>query len=141
MAVDASTVAVGHGLLEEGKLHLHLRDARTGNAGHNLLLHTGNLVVLVVGVVDLVLATRGIARLVGGHAFVNQAVDRGRNIAPRLIRSARGRGEHCHGQSRHDCDDEDATESLTDVVYMSANTMRVSAKHCHRLPPDDPAIR
>ena len=141
VAIDARTVGVTHGLLQEGELHLHLRDARAGDAGHDLLLHAGDLVVLVVGVVDFILAALGIARLVGGYAFVDQAIDRGRNIAPRLIRGARGRGEHRHGQSRHHGDDEDATESLTDVVYVSANTMRVSAKHCHRLPPDDPAIR
>ena len=141
VAIDAGVIAIGHGLLEEGELHLHLRDTRTGNAGHNLLLHAGNLVVLVVGVVDLVFAALGVARLVGGHAFVDEAVDRGRDIAPRLIRGARGRGEHRHSQSRHDRDDEDATEPLTDVVYVSANTMRVSAKLCHRLPPVDPAIR
>ena len=141
VAVDARAVAVGHGLLEEGELHLHLRDACTGDAGHDLLLHAGDLVVLVVGVVDFVLAALGVARLVGGHAFVDQAIDRGRHIAPRLIRGAGGRGEHRHGQSRHHGDDEDATESLTNVVYVSANIMRVSAKHCHRLPPVDPAIR
>ena len=141
MFVDGAGVVVGHGLLQEGELHLHLGDARTGDAGHDLLLHAGDLVVLVVGVVDFILAALGIARLVGGYAFVDQAIDRGRNIAPRLIRGARGRGEHRHGQSRHHGDDEDATESLTDVVYVSANTMRVSAKHCHRLPPVDPAFR
>ena len=141
MRVDAGVIAVGHGLLEERELHLHLRDARTGNAGHDLLLHAGDLVVLVVGVVDCVLTALGVARLVGGHAFVNEAVDRGRDIAPRLTRSARGRGEHRHGQSRHHGDDEDAAESLADVMYVSANTMRVSAKHCHRMPPDDPAMR
>ena len=141
VTIDARTVGVTHGLLQEGELHLHLRDARAGDAGHDLLLHAGDLVVLVVGVVDFILTALGVARLVGGHTFVDQAVDRGRHIAPRLIRGSRGRGEHRHGQGRHHGDDEDATESLTDVVYVSANTMRVSAKHCHRLPPDDPAIR
>ena len=141
MTGDARTVPVRHRFLQERELHFHRRYTRSGDAGHDLLLHAGDLVVLVVGVVDFVLAALGVSRLEGGHAFVDQAIDRGRNIAPRLIRGARGRGEHRHGQGRHDCDDEDATESLTDVVYVSANTMRVSAKHCHRLPPDDPAIR
>ena len=141
VTIDARAVGVTHGLLQEGELHLHLRDARTGDAGHDLLLHAGDLVVLVVGVIDFVLAALSVARLIGGDAFVDKAIDRRRDVAPRLICCARGRGEDGHGQSRHDCDDEDATELLTDVVYVSANTMRASAKHCHRLPPDDPAIR
>ena len=141
VAINARAVGVTHGLLQEGKLHLDCGHSRAGDAGHDLLLHAGDLVVLVVGVVDFVLAALSVARLEGGHAFVDQAIDRRRNIAPRLIRGARGRGEHRHGQSRHHGDDEDAAESLTDVVYVSANTMRVSAKHCHRLPPVDPAIR
>ena len=146
--VDRGRVVIGHGLLQERELHLHLRDARAGDAGHDLLLHAGDLVVLVVGVVDLVLAALGVARLEGGHAFVDQAVDRGRHIAPRLISGARGRGEHRRGQGRHHGHDQNATESLTNTARVSANTACVSthtacvsAKHCHHLPPDDPAIR
>ena len=59
MTIDARAITVRHGLLEERELHFDLRDARTGDAGHNLLLHTGDLVVLVVGLVDLVLAGLG----------------------------------------------------------------------------------
>ena len=148
VSIDARTVGVTHGLLEEGELHLHLGDARAGDAGHDLLLHAGDLVVLVVGVVDFVLAALSVARLEGGHAFVDQAIDRGRHIAPRLISGARGRGDHRHGQSRHHGHDENATESLTNAecvsantVCVSANTECVSAKHCHHLPPDDPTFR
>ena len=134
VAVDPRTVGVTHGLLQEGELHLHLGDARAGDAGHDLLLHAGDLIVLVVGVVDLVLASLGVARLEGGDAFVNEAIDRGRDIAPRLIRGARGRSEHRHDYSRHHGHDKNATESLTDVA-------QVNAKHCHRLPPVGPVMR
>ena len=65
MTVDARAITVRHGLLEEGELHFDLRDTRTGDAGHDLLLHAGDLIVLVVGVVDLILAALSVARLKG----------------------------------------------------------------------------
>ena len=129
MGIDADTIAVGHGLFEEGKLHLDGGDARAGDAGHNLLLHAGDLVVLVVGVVDFVLAALGVAGLEGGHALVDEPINRGCYVTPRLVRGARGCDDDRQGENRHDQDDEKSARPLNEVVCLDA-------KHCHRLPPD-----
>ena len=132
MTVDARAITVRHGLLEERELHFDLRDTRTGDAGHDLLLHAGDLVVLVVGVVDLVLAALSVAPLKGGHAFVDEAVDRRRDVAPRLVGRARRHSDNRHDESRHDQGNEKTNRPLDNMIC-------ASTKHCHRLPPEGPA--
>ena len=118
--VDRGRVVVGHGLLEERELHLHLRDARAGDAAHDLLLHAGDLVVLVVGVVDLVLAGLRVAAVVRIHPLVDDSVDRRRHVTPRLLGCPRGCGDNRHDNSCHEQGDDKTNRPLDDMFSVGA---------------------